>query len=382
MDASDEAKRLWEEFEAERDALVKRKGQNGLNAADVRSLDELHARYRKAEDESERAKEAFLDYAEARASGKGFRATDGTSIGQRFLKNLGVTENDRKALDGTTGGSAVRSFWIEGVDEERFRNLFVQALVPRVPVDSGLVQYVQQTVATRNAAAVAPHGLKPTSIYTVERKEADVKVIAAVSEALDRSLLSDSDALTDFIDHQLRIDVLLSLENQMINGDGTGTNMSGILNTTGLGSVVRDATGSEPHADAIMRAVTTCRGAFYEPSAVVLNPTDWETIRLAKDGNNNYQAGNIHAADDLALWGIPVVASPVIALGTGLVGDFTGAKLYDREAARVTFSETGASDAAGEDMFMQNELRFRGELRAAFAVLRPAAFAKVDLTGV
>jgi hypothetical protein len=48
--------------------------------------------------------------------------------------------------------------------------------------------------------------------------------------------------------------------------------------------------------------------------------------------------------------------------------------LFDREAARVDFSESHAS------LFITNEVIARGEERIAFGVTRPAAFATI--TGI
>jgi HK97 family phage major capsid protein len=78
------------------------------------------------------------------------------------------------------------------------------------------------------------------------------------------------------------------------------------------------------------------------------------------------------------MWGIPVVTSPVMTVGTGLVGAFgVDATIYDREQARVTFTEAGLGDNAGEELFMRNQVRFRGESRIALGVARPASFCSV-----
>jgi hypothetical protein len=42
-----------------------------------------------------------------------------------------------------------------------------------------------------------------------------------------------------------------------------------------------------------LQAITDIRVTyFFEPDAMVLNPTDWTTIRLAKDANGQYLGGS------------------------------------------------------------------------------------------
>jgi hypothetical protein len=61
-----------------------------------------------------------------------------------------------------------------------------------------------------------------------------------------------------------------------------------------------------------------------------------------------------------------VVVSPIVAAGTAVVADWTACQLWERGGARVTFAETGLSDDGTSEMFSANEVRFRGEMRAAF----------------
>jgi HK97 family phage major capsid protein len=137
--------------------------------------------------------------------------------------------------------------------------------------------------------------------------------------------------------------------------------------------------GSDPQLEAIYRAITKVRNAFYEPDGIVLHPSDWETIRLSKTTTGEYLTGSVISDDNTRLWGTTVITSPVIAEGTGLVGQFAvGATVWDREEARVTFTESGMSNSDGtSDLFMRNQIRFRGEERIAFGVERPAAFCEV-----
>jgi HK97 family phage major capsid protein len=148
----------------------------------------------------------------------------------------------------------------------------------------------------------------------------------------------------------------------------------GIIPTPGIGAVTRGA--SEARIEALHRAITTCRASFYEPDGIVLHPTDWEELLFEKTANGEYIATSVTQSDPQSLWGLPVVTSPVIAQGAGLVGAFgVGCVLYDREEARVDFTESGT--VGGNEMWTRNQVAFRGEERIAFLVVRPQAFTSV-----
>lgn len=110
----------------------------------------------------------------------------------------------------------------------------------------------------------------------------------------------------------------------------------------------------------------------------MLHPTDYSEIRLSKDANGQYLAGPITDDGPPTLLGHEVITSPVLTEGTAIVGAFAaGATVWEREEARVTFAETGLGDAAGQELFTRNSVRFRAEERIAFGVERPSAFCQV-----
>jgi HK97 family phage major capsid protein len=113
--------------------------------------------------------------------------------------------------------------------------------------------------------------------------------------------------------------------------------------------------------------------AYYEPSGVVVHPSDWEKLELAKDAQGQYLiALSVAMGGEPKVWRMPVVDTPAIAQGTCLTGAFgTGAQLYDREQANIRISEQHS------DFFIRNAIVILAEQRLALAVKRPEAFVKV-----
>jgi HK97 family phage major capsid protein len=380
-EAKAEASRRWQAFDKERKRLIE--GGKASSAEGLRELEELHGAYKRSAAECDELTERFLESIDSKlramgtsaaaASGKAQPPTPLRSIGDEFWKKLGP--GGSKALEGTSGGTMVAPFYDPNIRNLPQRALFVRTVIPTVAADSDKVWFLRQSVATQNAAPVAAGALKPTSVYTVERIEQPVTTVAHITEPLDRALLSDQAELTAFLDNQLRLGVLLAEENQIINGNGTPPNLKGILNTAGI---LTQARGTDNNVVAIYKAITLLRQSFFEPTAIVLNPTQWQNIRVTQDANGNFMTAPLIEADPDRLFGFPVITSPVISAGTGLVGAFdVGAQVWDREEARVTFTESGALAAGSTELFSRNQIVFRAEERLSFGTIRPSAFATV-----
>ena len=208
----------------------------------------------------------------------------------------------------------------------------------------------------------------------VDLQSTPVKTIATWIAA-SRRILQDAPQLRGLVDGELTYMLRIDLEGQILNGDGTGNNFTGILNASGIQTRTQAATGdrggeaSDTKADAIRRAITDIRLEFFEATGVVLNPGDGEDLELLKDANGNYL--NIYDSVTGRIWRVEVAETPLITAGTGLVGNFVlGATLYDRMQTEIRVGEPN-------DFFIRNAVAILAELRAAFAVKRPHAFEKI-----
>jgi HK97 family phage major capsid protein len=236
------------------------------------------------------------------------------------------------------------------------------------------------TVPERNAAGSA-FGSKPQSSMVFEGHQAPVRTIAHW-EAAHRNVLADEPQLRSIIDNELMYGLRLQEDAQILNGDGQGENLTGVLQTSGIQNYAWSSGAyggasfpgkTDSKADAIRRAATLAFLAYYEPSGVVMHPNDWEDIELTKDGNGQYLvAVSVAMGGEPKVWRLPIVETPAIPEGTALVGAFgTGAQLYDREQANIRISEQHA------DFFVRNAIVVLAEQRLALAVKRPESFVKV-----
>ncbi len=227
---------------------------------------------------------------------------------------------------------------------------------------------------TGGTATIIAAGLKPESGMTFEKGTAPVRTVAHWIPATKRSL-SDAAQVRTLIDTFLRYGLEEEFEDQLVSGDGTGENFLGLNATSGIQTQAAPNTGAGENAFHVTRrARRKVRvGGRATPTAYVLNPIDWENIELSQDANKNFYGGGPFGAAPNTLWGLPVVESEAVAAGTAWVADWRMGIIWDREQASIQ-----ATDGVN-DFFLRNLVAILAEMRAAFAILRPAAFVKITL---
>ncbi|WP_370180419.1 phage major capsid protein [Rhodococcus wratislaviensis] len=231
--------------------------------------------------------------------------------------------------------------------------------------------YLRQTTRTNNAAPVAVGAVKPTSVYGVTNIEGRLQVIAHLSEPVDSYWLEDNSSLNAFVTTELQYGLQLAVEAQVIGGSGTGTNLRGILNTSGIQSVpfFTDATAT------VRRALTAIETVGHRATSIILHPTDWEGIELSRRQDGTPDLGSSLPVDraDTRLWGLNVAVSAAVPVGTGVLFDPTALAVAVDKGVRVQWSES-----VGDD-FSRNQLRARCEGRFGVDVYKPLGIAKVAL---
>ena len=100
---------------------------------------------------------------------------------------------------------------------------------------------------------------------------------------ISRQLAADNAALAAYINLRMTYGVNLRVENQLINGNGTSPNVSGMMksgNYTAHGYSASALGAGATRLDLIRKVIADCMLADYPASAVILNPADWATVEI------------------------------------------------------------------------------------------------------
>jgi HK97 family phage major capsid protein len=243
----------------------------------------------------------------------------------------------------------------------------IRSLLSARPTQAGVIEYPRQDARDLNAASVSEGTLKPESTMSFEMVTASVTTIAHWTKA-SKQILADAPQLQALIDGELRYGLELEEEAQILLGDGSGTQLEGIIP---LATAFSETFQPEmmQRIDTLRLAMLQARLALYPVTGFVLHPTDWARIETTKDQEGRYVVGAPKDGTTPTLWGVPVVESDSITAGHFLTGAFgLGAQLYDREQASVMISTEDG------DNFRYNMVTILAEERVALTVSRPSAF--------
>ncbi len=229
-----------------------------------------------------------------------------------------------------------------------------------------MFSYLRQSARTNNAAVVAPGALKPESTYTLERIDSKTVVIAHVSEPIDRYMIEDAPMLQSFLNQELVYGLNKALDARTVANIRTAA-----------------TAGSTTHNLANIRgAITTLQAADLDPTAIVVNPTDWQSIEASAAtqfaSNDNFPAAT--EAMQRKLYGLSVVVTNSTAAGKAIVGDFRGsARIFRTGSASITLHDSQPRDVSGTTYadYRLNQIVIRCEMRAEAVVLRPSGFVRV-----
>ena len=327
-----------------------------------------------------------------------------------------------------TAGPFIAPEFVPGVVDLRFYENVVAQLIPSYAVDSPVVTYVRESTWTNNAAATPEGATKPTSTHSFTRYTEQVGKIANLERATDE-MIQDAAYIWSLIQQRCVQGVQRKDEIELVAGAGM-PGVNGLLNrtagftapqtVTAITNLVWPATGTPgigagsdtvasvtpgravtgtgssgtaptgtAIAEGILNAIVDIRVQhFFEPDAILMNPLDFLTIRLAKDNNLQYYGGSMFGADygynqnqptpqatnTFALWGKKVVTTPAMPQGLILVGDFAGwNRILRRGGLRTDITNVNGTD------FEQNLWTCRSEERVGLMVERPELFELIQL---
>lgn len=341
-------------------ALIK---MNGLKA----QIDEMEQKAARDGGKDEDRKSAGEQFAEAE-NVKNFLSSDPSSgrVDLRLKATLTSLTTDAAG----SVGDAINQTRLPGILPLAQRRMTVRDLLSPGRMDGSTLEYVKETGFTNAAAMVAEGAAKPESDIKLDLVTTSAKVIAHWMKA-SKQVLSDISQLKSIIDQRLLYGLAYVEENQILNGDGTGQNLNGIVTqATAFSAPITIADLNK--FDVLRLAMLQAALAEYPATGHVLHPSDWAEMETLKDSEGRYLIGNPQGTASPSLWGLPVVTTQAMPVGDFLTGAFMlGAQLFDRWDARV---ETGFVN----DDFTKNLVTILAEERVALAVYRPEAFITGD----
>nr|DAU46531.1 MAG TPA: major capsid protein [Caudoviricetes sp.] len=324
------------------------------------------------------------------------------SIGAHFVKSTGAQLKSRQrgqrfdiaapeykaASDPLTTTEDLTKFGsqrLSGVVNQHRDRLVVADLMGNLPMTGTVIEYLVekvQRIQEGGPAAVAEGAKKPYIKYAAPELVTEPPSKIAVLSKITEEMLEDHAFLAAKVNTDLLYDLSAKEEKDLLNGDGTGANLKGLLQRNGIQTLT--SANEDAWADDLYKAGDLVGEATnFMADALVMNLADYQRLRLKKDKNGQYMAGGMFQGQygqggiilNPPVWQYTTVVTNAVPKGTAIVGAFKqGATILRKGGVRVAATNVNVDD------FENNLVTLRAEERLGLMVPLPAAFVKLTLT--
>lgn len=244
------------------------------------------------------------------------------------------------------------------------RRLHVRDLVPQGTMDGSTFFYVKENGAGEGSiATVAENATKPQIDLDLAEASANAEYIAGWLR-ISKKMLADVKGMTAFLQSRLLEKLSIAEDAQLLNGDGTSPNLSGITDT---GNFTAASGAATVDVEQLIQAISQLEELERSATGIVLRPSDYWNLALNKaSGSGEYDLPNLVTMSPegiLRIAGIPVSRTTAMTADKFIVGDFAmGAMLLIREAPAVEFFYEDGTNVR------ENKVTVRVEERVAFPI--------------
>jgi HK97 family phage major capsid protein len=202
---------------------------------------------------------------------------------------------------------------------------------------SKYVVYIQQTTAS-TSSFILEAGAKAQGQVQYQEVSVEVKKVAATLK-VSKEMLTDLAFMQSEVNYDLMESVEQSIDDALLNGNGVGANLDGVINQSSAwsaGSFAGTITNANV-SDVIRVGKAQIEASNFTPTHVILNPEDVAKIQLTKTAQGEYtypifmdQTGAMNLA------GMVVVSSANMTADNFVIGDFSRFNVRYREALNMS----------------------------------------------
>jgi HK97 family phage major capsid protein len=261
---------------------------------------------------------------------KAMKEKSGASV-QIQLKAVGTM-----ALSTNTTGQIPQAERETGITRIVRRNPFILELVNVGTIMSNVWEWVEQKNVEGGSAMTAEGAAKSQTDFDLVVASANVKKVTAYIK-VTKEMLDDVALLRSEIDQELTELINLRIDDQLLNGTGLTVNLTGIVtNATAWSAGAFALAIPEPtNYDVLATAINQVRVNLFEPTYIVMHPTDVTKMKLSKASDGHYVLPPFSSVDGTSVEGIRVVANTGVTIDKFLVGDFSKAGVRFKEGLTI-----------------------------------------------
>lgn len=281
---------------------------------------------------------------------------------QFLLKTTSETDN--------VGDGVIEGDRDPEITRDPVRSVFVESISNRTPnMTSDHLSYVEVTDEDGAPLATAELGTIPQKDWTFAEFTAPLKKITVMNKH-SVEILQDAPQLVNAIKGWLQEDINIEVDNQLLNGSGSGDNLTGVfglasvLDATEIGAKrVEDANLYDVIRVAITKVAVYGKGKF-NANYVLLNPEDADALDLTKDANGQYILPPFRSADGTLIKGARIIENVGVPEGEFLVGDFRKLHVGSKGGVEIEMTNSDGDDFSKDILSVKLRRRITSYVRA------------------
>ena len=295
---------------------------------------------------------------------------NGTTKAARFEVKADMTTADNYT------GEVIPADRVPGYKFDPTRLVHMRQLIPQGSTASDVVRYVKESAYTNGVAPKAEGTAVAQSDFDFTATDANVQKIGTYFR-LSEEMLNDTPQLTSYLSARAPEKLLEVEDTQILNGNGTAPNLSGIITDAAdfAAGGFANAIESANEFDVLTVALNQLALANYAADYIMINPTDFHKILLLKSSQNEYLVKDWNQGLQPRINGVPVVLSTAVTSDKYVLGNFgMGTQLWIRDNVGVEFSREDSTN------FRDGFVTVRVQERVALTNYLPNAFVNGDFS--
>jgi HK97 family phage major capsid protein len=251
-----------------------------------------------------------------------------------------------------------------GIIPGNFAPMSIRSVLNSIGVSGNMVNAIREASWTSSAAEVAQAAAKPESAITFEQYNVPITTVAHWIK-ISNQLLADAPAVVSYIETRLRDGLAQRIDAQLLNGNGTAPNLSGLTDTGNFTAYT--PTAGDLLVDAINRAKYALWATGNAPDTVIVNPAAWGAMERTREGAGTglYLYGMPGVPGNMNPFGVQIVLSNHMPAANFMIGALRqSAVVYSRQGSVIDMGYVN-------DDFTKNLITIRAEERLGLGVERP-----------
>jgi HK97 family phage major capsid protein len=257
---------------------------------------------------------------------------------RKAVGNMGTSAN-------LTGSYFVPPDVRPGIVLRPYEEVHMRNLIPTGTTNSNVIRHVRDNGGEGGPAMVAEAGTKPQLDRDLSVEDANVRKVATYLR-IPEEMMDDIPYIVSFLTNMGTEEVMKVEDFQILYGDGTGQNLSGLFtNATAFAAGAAVIGASSNRFDVLRAARLQIKKLWRKPSFALVSPFDYFVMTSAKDTTNNYilQGGGNGLIPSLD--GVPIIENTAVVDNDFLMMDRLAAEIDFRKTLQVKFFEQDQDNA-------------------------------------